>query len=191
MPAKKTAKRATRKDAPGDSERDVGGVVASLRRLATRNTLEGMARYAIPSARAFGVSMADMKVLAKRLGRDHELAAGLWETGWYEARMLATLVDEPDRVTPAQMDRWCKDFDSWAICDTACFWLFDRTPHAWGRVGAWCSRRREFEKRAAFALVASVALHNKKEEDAPFFHALTLAEEGASDGRNFVKKGVS
>jgi len=192
MPAKqKPAKKSASKHEAGKARHDVAVVVESLHRLATKHTLEGMARYAIPSEKAFGVSMADMKVLAKRLGRDHELAADLWKTGGYEARMLATLVDEPAMVTPAQMDRWCKDFDSWAICDTACFWLFDRTPHAWGRIGAWCGRRKEFEKRAAFALVASVALHNKQEEDARFVHALTLAEEGASDGRNFVKKGVS
>ena len=91
-------------------------------------------------------------------GESHELAAALWETGWYEARMLAAFVDDPARVTAAQMDRWCRDFDNWAICDTACFHLFDRTPHAWrqGRaVGA--TGASEFVKRAAFALLASLA----------------------------------
>ena len=91
--------------------------------------------------------------LAKRLGRNHELAAALWDTGWYEARMLASFVDEPARVTPAQMDRWCRDFDNWGICDTVCFHLFDRTPHAWRKVAQWSDRRDEFVKRAAFALL--------------------------------------
>ena len=111
-----------------------------------------MARYAIPSDNAYGVTMTNMKVLAKRLGREHELAAALWDTGVYEARMLASLVDEPARVTSAQMDRWCSDFDNWAICDTACFALFDRTPHAWDKVAKWAAQRDEFVKRAAFAL---------------------------------------
>ena len=102
--------------------------------------------------------MANMKVLAKRLGPNHDLAAELWDTGWYEARMLAAFVDEPARVTPAQMDRWCRDFDNWGICDTVCFHLFDRTPHAWAKVAQWRGRRDEFVKRAAFALLASLAL---------------------------------
>ncbi|MGI8819005.1 MAG: DNA alkylation repair protein [Gemmatimonadales bacterium] len=121
-----------------------------------------MARYAIPSHNAFGVSMAGMKVLAERLGRNHELAAALWDTGWYEARMLATLIDEPARVTPAQMDRWCRDFDNWGICDTACFALFDRTPHAWAKVAQWSGKRDEFGKRAACAVVGT---HGSRQAD--------------------------
>jgi 3-methyladenine DNA glycosylase AlkD len=102
-------------------------VLASLRRSATKQTLEGMAR--LPRDNALGVAVADIRLLAKRLGRNHHLAAALWDTGVYEARMLASFVDEPARVTPAQMDRWCRDFDNWGICDTVCFHLFDRTPH--------------------------------------------------------------
>ncbi len=142
-------------------------MVALLKRRATSRSRNGMVRYAIPSDKAFGVSMADMKRVARELGRDHKLAAGLWKSGWYEARMLATMVDDPERVTVAQMDRWCRDVDSWAICDTACFVLFDRTPHAWGRIAAWSERREEFRKRAAFALLACVALHDKACSDAP------------------------
>ena len=108
--------------------------MASLKRHGSKATRKGMARYAIPSDHAFGVTMANLKVLARQLGRNHELAAELWDTGWYEARMLASLIDEPARVTPAQMDRWCRDFDNWGICDTVCFALFDRTPHAWQKV---------------------------------------------------------
>src|SRR5262249_60696500 len=110
---------------------------------------------------------------------------------WYEARMLATFVDEPELVTPAQMDRWCRDFDSWAICDTACFHLFDRTPHAWRKVAQWSRRRDEFAKRAAFALLACLALHDKNAGDEPFLKCLPLVESAAEDERNFVKKGVS
>jgi 3-methyladenine DNA glycosylase AlkD len=150
-----------------------------------------MARYAIVAPQAFGVSMATIKQLGKRLGRDHALAAALWETGWYEARMLAAFVDEPEKVTAAQMDRWARDFDNWAVCDHQCFHLFDRTPHAWRKIEQWSRRREEFVKRAAFALLASVALHDKKAGDAPFMRSLVLIEAAASDERNFVKKGVS
>ena len=169
----------------------VEATLAQLKRSATKKTLSGMARYAIPSDRAFGVSMSDMKQIAKSIGHDHALAAALWKTGWYEARMLATLIDDPAKVTVAQMDRWCRDFDSWAICDTACFALFDRSAHAWGRIAAWSGKREEFVKRGAFALLASVALHDKKCADRPFLDALRLIERAADDERNFVKKGVS
>ncbi len=105
--------------------------------------------------------------------------------------MLTAFVDEPERVTAAQMDRWAKDFDNWAVCDTLCFKLFDRTPHAWRKIEQWSTRREEFVKRAAFALLASVALHDKKAPDEPFIRSLRLIDTASSDERNFVKKGVS
>ena len=166
-------------------------VLAFLERRGSKKNRDGMARYAITAPKVFGVSVADLHRLAKRLGRDHDLALALWETGWYEARMLAAFVDEPARVTSSQMDRWAKDFDNWAICDTHCFHLFDRTPHAWKKVRQWSRRREEFVKRAAFALLAGIALHDKKAPDDPFLEALPLAERAAADERNFVKKGVS
>jgi 3-methyladenine DNA glycosylase AlkD len=170
---------------------DVDAVVKSLKRLGSKANRDGMARYAIPSDNAFGVSVGDIRKVAKRLGRDHDLALELWETGLYEPRMLACFVADPATITPAQMDRWCRDFDSWAICDTACFHLFDRTVHAWRKVELWAGRRDEFVKRAAFALLASLALHDKKIDDGPFAKLLPLIEREAGDGRNFVKKGVS
>ena len=150
-----------------------------------------MARYGIPSDNASGVSVADIRLLSKQLGRNHELALALWETGSYEARMLTAFIDEPARVTPAQMDRWCRDFDSWAICDGLCFHLFDKTPHAWKKISKWSTRREEFVRRAAFALLASVALHDKKVPDQPFLDGLLLIKRAATDERNFVKKAVS
>jgi len=150
-----------------------------------------MARYGIVADKVFGVSMGTMQSLAKELGRDHDLALALWDTRWYEARMLTAFVDEPERVTASQMDRWARDFDNWAICDTLCFKLFDRTPYAWRKVEQWSKRRDEFVKRAAFALLASLALHDKKALDAPFLESLELIEREATDERNFVKKGVS
>lgn len=148
-------------------------------------------RYGIHAPKAFGVSMAHLKVLAKRLGRNHELAAALWQSGWYEARLLAAMVDEPERVTAAQMERWVRDFDNWGLCDTVCFVLFDRTPHAWDKVSAWSERSEEFVKRTAFALLWSLALHDKKASDERFVDGLALIEREADDERNFVKKAVS
>jgi 3-methyladenine DNA glycosylase AlkD len=148
-------------------------------------------RYGVYAERAFGVSVADIKALGKQLGRDHDLAEALWKTGVYEARMAAAFVDDPAQVTPEQMDRWCRDFDNWGVCDTTCFHLFDRTPHAWDKVAEWSGAEEEFVKRAAFALLASVALHDKRAPDEPFLRCLPLVEAAASDERNFVKKGVS
>lgn len=165
--------------------------VASLKRLASKQVRDGMARYGLPSDNAFGVSVGNIQALAKILGRNHQLAAALWETRWYEARMLAGFIDEPALVTPAQMDRWCRDFDNWGICDTVCFHLFDRTPHAFAKVSKWADHRGEFVRRAAFALLASLALHDKQADDATFLKCLPLVEGAATDERNFVKKGVS
>jgi len=166
-------------------------VVAKLRRMGNQSVREGMARFAIPSENAFGVAVGEMRKYAKELGRNHELAAELWEARWYEARMLACFVDDPTEVTPSQMDRWAKDFDSWAICDTACFHLFDRTPHAWSKVRQWAKRKDEFVRRASFALLACLALHDKKGSDEPFAEALALIEQYSDDDRNFVKKAVN
>jgi 3-methyladenine DNA glycosylase AlkD len=162
-----------------------------LKRHSTKRTRDGMARYGLPSDHALGVSIADVKRLGARLGRNHALALALWKTGVYEARLVTSFVDDPARVTSAQMDRWCRDFDNWGICDTVCFQLFDRTPHAWSKVATWADRREEFVKRAAFALLASLALHDKAAGDAPFLDSLRLIEPAAGDERNFVKKGVS
>jgi 3-methyladenine DNA glycosylase AlkD len=171
--------------------KDAEAVVEELRHLGRKKHRDGMARFAIPSDRAFGVPMGEIRKLAKKIGKDHALAQALWATGFYEARLLAAFVDEPARVTPGQMDRWCRDFDSWAVCDTVCFHLFDRTPHAFRKIARWSTRKGEFQKRAAFALLASVGAHDRKTGDMPFARCLPLIERGATDDRNFVKKGVS
>ncbi|HEX9166387.1 MAG TPA: DNA alkylation repair protein [Gemmatimonadales bacterium] len=162
-----------------------------LERTGTKRNRDGMARYGIVSPKAFGVGVAPLRQQAKRLGADHALALALWETGWFEARMLAVLVDDPAKVTPSQMDRWARDFDNWAITDTACFALFDRSPHAWKKIALWSRRKDEFVRRAGFALLASVALHDKGAPDAPFRRGLALIEGAATDERNFVKKAVN
>lgn len=192
MSATRASKR-SKSSGPGSKPaRDrAADAIAKLRRLGSAKGRAGMARYALPSENAFGVSVGAIQRLAKTLGRDHDLAAALWASGWFEARMLAAFVDEPGRVTPAQMDRWRKDFDSWGICDTVCFHLFDRTPHAFGKIADWSRLKGEFDRRAAFALLACVALHDRMTPDAAFARCLPLIERAAEDDRNFVWKGVS
>ena len=167
-------------------------VVAWLKKSGSKKARDGMARYGLPSDHAVGISVGALKTKAKALGRDHDLAIALWKTGIYEARLLAAFVGDPARVTPAEMDRWCKDFDNWGVVDTVCFSLWDRSPHAFAKVRAWATRKPEFEKRAAFALLACLALHDKAtKDDAPYLDSLKLIERAAADDRNFVKKGVS
>ena len=167
-------------------------VLTWLERHGSKRQRDDMAkRYAIHAPKSFGVSVGAIQQLAKRLGRDHELAAALWETGWYEARMLTAYIEDPKRVTSAQMDRWARDFDNWGICDTQSFVLFGRTPHAWRKVEQWSRRRDEFVKRAAFATLATLALRDKSAGDEPFLRSLRLVERAATDDRNFVRKGVS
>jgi 3-methyladenine DNA glycosylase AlkD len=170
---------------------DVPSIIATLRRFASKSVRDGMARFAIPSDNALGVSVGTLRKEAKRIGRNHELAEGLWKTRHYEARMLATMIDEPEKVTAAQMDRWCRDFDNWAIVDTACFHLFDRTADAWTMVERWAKLKGEFQKRAAFALIWGLTVHDKRSSDAPFLKGLKLIERAATDERNFVKKAVN
>lgn len=166
-------------------------LIAELQTLAEPGGAEGMARYGIVTAdKVIGVSVGDIRAVAKRAGRDHALAQQLWDSGWYEGRMLACFLADPMQVTPEMMDRWAEGFDNWATCDTACFDLFDRTPHALAKVREWAARDEEFVRRAAFALLASVALHAKKLPDEALLECLPLIE-AANDPRNFVKKGVS
>ena len=165
--------------------------LAALEGKATKRDFDNLARFGIVASKPIGVSMSNMRAIAKDLGRDHDLAFALWKTGIYEARMLATLVDDPERVTAAQLEAWCRDFDNWAIVDTACFALFDRTPHAWAKVEQWSTRRGEFQRRAAFALLWSLTVHDKAAEDAKFLEGLELIEQGATDERHFVKKAVN
>jgi len=183
-------KKTPRKTKPATMH-DVADVVLMLEKKASKKTKDGMARYGIPSDKAFGIPVGVLKQLAKSLGQSHALALALWQTGHYEARMLATFVDEAELVTPEQMERWCKDFDNWAICDTACFALFDRTPHAFKKVPTWAKSKEEFVKRAAFALLASLTVHAKSATDADFLRCLPLVEKAALDPRNFVKKSVN
>ncbi len=165
--------------------------LAWLEKNGTRRTVEGMARYGIVAERAFGVTMGQLNGLARQVGADHELSLALWDTGWYEARLLAALLGDPARVTRRQMDAWAAGFENWADCDTVCFKLFDRTPFAWEKARQWARSPREFVKRGGFALMACLSTHDKTAPDRSFKALLPLIEKGARDERNFVMKGVS
>ncbi len=150
-----------------------------------------MKRYGIPNDQAFGVSMGLMQKFANKVGKDHKLATALWSTGWYEARTLAVYVAEPNRVTKRQMSSWANSFDNWAICDTACFHLFDRTPFAWEMVEKWTGSSKYFVKRAGFALVWSLSVHDKASRNVAFRSALHLIENTPPDDRPLVNKAIN
>ncbi len=157
----------------------------------SRRNREGMARYGIVAPKAFGVPMAAMLRIAKEHGKDHRLAGALWRSGWHEARLLAAMIDDPQRVTRAQMEAWVRDFNNWAVCDTVCWHLFDYVPFAWEKLRRWSTSPHEFVKRAAFAMMAGQAGHNRSATDAQFLALFPIIEKGAGDERNFVKKAVS
>lgn len=166
-------------------------VLTWLKKKGTQRSIDSMARYGIVAKRAFGVPMGTLLTLAKQLGTDQALSLALWESGWYEARLLASLVGDPARVTRRQMNAWAASFENWGDCDTVCFKLFDRSPFAWEKAQQWAASPREFVKRGGFVLMACLALHDKGAADDRFLAWLPLIETGAGDERNFVMKGVS
>jgi 3-methyladenine DNA glycosylase AlkD len=170
---------------------DINATLAELKRMSSAKVRAGLARYGIPSDKALGIGVGEIQKYGKRLGRDQALAEALWQTDVYEARLLASFVGEPDKLTPAIMNRWCRDFDNWGVVDTVCFKLFDQSPHAWKLIEPWAKMKGEFQCRAGFVLLACVAAHAEDIPDEQFLRYLPLIEQGATDERNFVKKGVS
>ena len=163
-----------------------------MQRLGDPRRLEGLKRFGIHVAQQrFGLNAPQFRALARELGKNHALALQLWDTGNTDARILATLVDEPTLVTEAQMERWARDFDSWDVCDSACCYLFDKTGIAYRKAVEWSAREEEFVKRAGFALMAYLAVHDKRAPDAAFERFLPIIEREAGDERNFVKKAVN
>jgi 3-methyladenine DNA glycosylase AlkD len=168
-----------------------GELLEQLRAHANPANVAGMARYGINSEGTLGVPMPMLRALAKKAGRSHSVAAALWASGIHEARILATLVEEPDRVTPRQMDRWARDFDSWDICDQACQNLFRYLPAAFDKAAEWGHAKREFVRRAGFSLMAGLAVKAKTAADGSFEAFFPVILEAATDERNMVKKGVN
>ncbi len=167
-------------------------IITGLHSLGSQTNREGIARFGIQTQWALGVSMPSLRHLARRIGKqDHALAHELWETGLHEARILATIVDDPRAVTAEQMERWVAEFDLWDLCDQCCGNLFDKTAAAWEKAVEWCMREWEYEKHAGFALIAYLAVHDKKAPDEHFLPYLAIIKHEAGDSRNFVKKAVN
>jgi len=169
----------------------VSEVLGSLRSLSNPEAVTSMARFGIKADKAFGVSVPALRTLAKSIGKDHHLAQELWDSGLHEARELATMVADSKQVTEENMERWVKDIDSWDVCDHCCGNLWDKTPFAYRKAREWSRRPEEFVKRASFALMASLATHDKAASDDGFIKFLPIIERESIDERNFVKKAVN
>ena len=153
--------------------------------------LEGMSRYGMAVEQRLGVSIPELRKLAKELGQDHKLALKLWKTGIAESKILAAMIDDPNKLTEEQLEDWVKDIDSWDVCDQVCMNLFEKTPLAWKKIIDWSSREEEFVKRTAFSLIACLAWHDKKASDEKLIELLPVIMREATDERNFVKKAVN
>jgi 3-methyladenine DNA glycosylase AlkD len=162
-----------------------------LKNLANPKVRAKMAYFGVKVPKAHGISAPVLHALARRIGKNHGLAEQLWSAGIHEARILATLIGEPAKVTSAQMERWVRDFDSWDVVDAACCYLYAQAAPAWAKVNQWSRRRKQFEKRAAFSLAAYLSYKDKMAADARFERFLRVIEREAYDERNFVRKAVN
>ncbi len=166
-------------------------IITELKSLANPDNVAGMARFGISPRGTLGVSIPALRKMAKRVGKNHDLALKLWESRIHEARLLAGFIDDPAMVTEAQMEAWAKDFDSWDVVDQVCSNLFDRTSFAYQKAMEWSGREEEFVKRAGFVLMAALAVHDKKAADETFLRFLPVIKRESDDDRNFVKKAVN
>ena len=166
-------------------------IFEKLKLKSRKDQLEGMSRYGININKRLGVSIPDIRKIAKEFGKNHLVALELWDVGLADAKITAALIDEPDKVTENQMEEWVKDIDSWDVCDQICMNLFDKTPYAWKKIIDWSKRDEEFVKRTAFSLLACLAWHDKKSDDNKFIDYFPLIKRNATDERNYVKKAVS
>ena len=167
------------------------GIIEKLESLSDTERVEGMSRFGINSEKTYGVSIPNLRKIAKEAGKDHTLAQQLWASSIHEARILACYIDKPEMVTEAQLENWVKDFDSWDVCDQCCNNLFDKTKFAYDKADGWSKREEEFIKRAGFALMATLAVHDKRAADEHFLKFLQMIKMESTDNRNFVKKAVN
>lgn len=182
---------ATRQPKKSRNDPRVAALLAELQGLGSERHRTSMVRFGINAGNAFGVSIDELRKVARRIGADHDLALALWGNGNHEARLLACFVDEPAQVTAAQCEAWAREFDSWDICDEATTSLFDRSAHGWSKAVQWAKRDEEWTKRGGFALMAGLAVHDKVAKDQDFKALFPLIVVGAWDERNFVKKAVN
>jgi len=166
-------------------------ILKKLKSLSDPKAVEGMARFGINPENTFGVSIPNLRQIAKETGKDHALAQQLWASGIHEARILASMVDDPKMVTEEQLERWVKDFDSWDVCDQCCMNLFEKTQFAYQKAVEWSSNDKEFIKRTGFVLMARLAVSDKKADDKQFEPFLPIIKRESTDNRNFVKKAVN
>lgn len=169
---------------------DAAQIIDWLKSEGSGEGVASLTRYGIPNDNAYGVPVGVMKKKAKALGTHHDAALALWAEGTYEARTMAVFLADPSKLTASQADAWCADFDNWAICDTACFSLLDRTPYAWDKVRHWAPDPREFVRRAGFALIWALTVHDKAAGDDRFIDTFDLFRDVATDDRPLVKKAV-
>lgn len=166
-------------------------IIKRLKSMANPKNVEGMARFGINPKGTLGISVYDVRRMAKDIGRNHSLALRLWKSGIHEARILAGLVDEPDKVSEKQLEKWVSDFDSWDVCDQVCSNLFDQTPLAYKKAFEWSKRKEKFVKRAGFVLMAALSVHDKDASDVKLAKFFPVIKREATDERNFVKKAVN
>ncbi len=166
-------------------------IIKKLKSLSNPKAAEGMARFGISAKNTLGVSIPNLRKLAKVIGKNHEIAQKLWDSGIHEARILASMVDEAEKVTERQMGKWVKDFDSWDVCDQVCSNLFDKTPFAYKKAFEWSERKEEFVKRTGFVLMATLSVHDKQAKDKKFEQFFQIIKKHSIDERNFVKKAVN
>ncbi len=166
-------------------------VLRKLETLSNPEAVKGMTKFGISAKNTYGVSIPILRNMAKAIGVNHTIADQLWASDIHEARILASMVDDPKVLTEQQLERWVKDFDSWDVCDQVCMNLFEKSPLAWKKIIDWSKREEEFVKRAAFALIACLAWHDKKSDDERFIALLPLIIKEAKDERNFVEKAVN
>jgi 3-methyladenine DNA glycosylase AlkD len=189
IPKKRSKARATSAKKP--EVWTVRRALDELKRRGQKRNVEGMARFGIRAKKIYGVAKPAMDAIARKIGKNHALGSRLWETGIHDARILGMLISESRKVTSGQMERWVRDFDNWDVCDGTCCHLFVDARPTWKKAFAWSRRKKEFEKRAGFALAAYLAIHDKAARDAPFRKYLEAIEREAWDDRNFVRKAVN
>lgn len=168
-----------------------GQIISELKKHYNPRNVEDMARYGINVEKAFGLNVPFMRAMAKKIGKNHEFALELWETGYYEARHIASMIDDPKLVTKSQMNKWVKDFNSWDICDGTCSNLFRKTPYAFEKIFEWCEKKEDYIRRTGFSLICYIAVHDKKRDDKDFLLFFPLIKKYSIDERNFVKKAVN
>jgi 3-methyladenine DNA glycosylase AlkD len=166
-------------------------ILKKLKSMSDTKTVEGMAKFGINPNNTLGISIPTLREMAKEIGKNHNIALELWDSGIHEARLLACFIDDPAAVTEEQMENWIKDFDSWDVCDQCCSNLLDKTQFAYQKVFELTKRKEEFVKRTGFVLMACLAVHDKESKDEKFLRFLPIIKRESKDERNFVRKAVN